>query len=110
MAFFDYICSDAPDCPTLCEDHWVSLGDAARIRNKEDVLLCPSCGEPMEEIFQPAAIAFKGPGWHDQDRDILDTKLRRRNARIDKMSPQEQEAIKWKMKKAGKSIKTPSGK
>lgn len=108
MAFFDYICSDAPDCPTACDDHWVSLSDAAKIRSKELLLPCPECGKPMEEVFQPAAIQFKGDGWGDKERDKLNNKLRRRNARIEKMSPQEQEKIKWTMRKAGKTIKNPS--
>lgn len=33
----------------------------------EPVRVCPTCGNPVRRIFQPAGIVFKGSGWHVTD-------------------------------------------
>lgn len=56
MPVYDLVCRD-------CETNWET-----KLQWKEPLPACPECGsDEVRKVYHPAALIFKGSGWHATD-------------------------------------------
>jgi hypothetical protein len=49
---------------------------------------------PMVRLIGPTSFRLSGGGWPDKDRQTRKARFQKRNARIEKMTPEQQQGIK----------------
>lgn len=77
MPVYEYHCGE-------CQVHF----EQQRELKQRALCPCPRCGQPARKAFRPAAIIFKGSGWHCTDyRSSSDTAETKESAKTSTPEP-----------------------